>query len=646
MYDIIDYCRSLMPGSDNQPPSIKVLPFHTGPVGLLPGTEVYVSLTEGPDGCEVLIKPYQYNQDNLMQLDCTMKDAPGVVGRLVGAVSSLDINIVNKVSAAIDIMKHHRVSMLVDWSTSKEHKDREPSTEAQRRYYHDYHSVFPIAIKRCVELFEQIALQCGDLIVPSISSGIALPMLNMRELPATPHLVANLPVTVKACKPYQVLIELPKSLYAMLCQSLVVRNDQPLVYITLSEPDTRTLRVFFPRPEDVSRIIHLAFFHLDIPHAYETILHPLAEAGFNILTSLIRRHKQGVNVVEAVLMASTPPQVPAKTRTSAEASLLCAWVAKLLVENLTQTEADLLQLCDLQVGLPLYTPKQISRETIGVSDLIAQSSVRQTPRARPVVEDCALTAFVRRGREVTSTTSVYLSHLPHAYLNAALLKKALEGRYRFFGPLCSSAGASRDDVQQEIRECDYFIGIWLPEATDSFASVSIELGMAVGLGKRAIILHPDTVDQELFRQLGPIVLPVRYSYPEYASHTMTLMRDKYCPEHFRDSPAASSARPLARHAETVRDSGEAQFIVPMGSIAGERTAEPNRAAFARSYIQKNPQGVTVAELYQAFIKEGIAIKRTYLSSLLGRLQEQERIKWRRDDKRFYYYSTEPSKDGF
>src|SRR5689334_19608462 len=98
--------------------SLIVPPFHTGQLGLLPETDVYVSLMEGRPGIEVVIRPFQSNGGNLTHVACTMYDQPGVVRRLVDAVSELGVNIVNLVSCAIDHLERQAVDMVIDWTGS------------------------------------------------------------------------------------------------------------------------------------------------------------------------------------------------------------------------------------------------------------------------------------------------------------------------------------------------------------------------------------------------------------------------------------------------------------------------------------------------------------------------------------------------
>src|SRR5262249_36792348 len=98
------------------------------------------------------------------------------------------------------------------------------------------------------------------------------------------------PARRKLYKP--VLIDLPRDAYAFLKENLSFA-DERLHYILLSEADTRTLRAVFPKPETFRNMLYVGFFHNDEPGGLAAILRPLAAAGFNILTSLIRRDKVG-----------------------------------------------------------------------------------------------------------------------------------------------------------------------------------------------------------------------------------------------------------------------------------------------------------------------------------------------------------------
>ena len=80
-------------------------------------------------------------------------------------------------------------------------------------------------------------------------------------------------------------------------------DDGPAVdYVFLSDTDDRTLRVFFLPAGVATRLYHVAVHHRDRASALGTLLTLTANAGFNILTSLVGPgENHGENVWEAVL---------------------------------------------------------------------------------------------------------------------------------------------------------------------------------------------------------------------------------------------------------------------------------------------------------------------------------------------------------
>jgi len=50
-------------------------------------------------------------------LTCTLHDNVGVVGKLVDALSELNVNIVTQESSALNYQNDHIVGMVLDWPT-------------------------------------------------------------------------------------------------------------------------------------------------------------------------------------------------------------------------------------------------------------------------------------------------------------------------------------------------------------------------------------------------------------------------------------------------------------------------------------------------------------------------------------------------
>jgi hypothetical protein len=149
--------------------ALRIPPFHTGHLGLLPDTEVNLYLvapnTAHSVSCELLVSPVNRKPDSLTQITCVMEDKPGVVSHLIEAVSDLKLNIICQESSSINHMNHHLVELLVDWSTSSFSDDKADSFDSTQRDYRNYSSIFPVRSRRSMALFDSIVAHCADVIV-------------------------------------------------------------------------------------------------------------------------------------------------------------------------------------------------------------------------------------------------------------------------------------------------------------------------------------------------------------------------------------------------------------------------------------------------------------------------------------------------
>lgn len=539
--------------------SIIVPPFHTGHLGFLPDTEVQVCLmaphSRGATNCEVLITPYQPNTGNMTELSCRMEDEPGVVGGIVDAVSDLGINIVSLESSAINHLNHHCLHMLLDWSTSKYPRAFASSPNVQQHYQH-YHSLFPVSTQRYVELFERIIQNCGKQLTLEDVSGIRLPSLRLRPMNPPEYLQSYGPVTVKRHppgKPYHAVIELPQSLFGALRSKLRAKNDL-LNYILVSETETRMLRVFFPKPGLIPCIVHLGFYHDDIPGALSPILATLKNGQFNILTSLLRQSNDRRNVLETVLeyrAQDSVPIDPTHLATRETGEQLCRWMADKILQNMSPSDATRLHDCDLQIGLPMY-PKRANQwdGRIALSPLMEGGEVilsRGNSNHEIAVNDNAaiissddpdklhLISCVRSRCQQT-LPSIFLSYPHGARDHAMLIKRCLGTRYRLIEYQEPDAEVIRDQVVQKIHACDYFIGIWHHEQSGSISPwLPFEYGIALSARKKAIIVHSEKLHKSIWLRISPGIAQPEYSDVRFESEMVPLI-DHYCREHFVSHP--------------------------------------------------------------------------------------------------------------
>lgn len=565
--DILDYLKRA------KGPIITIPPFHTGHLGFVPDTEVYVYLAIPPNpgstNCEVVVTPYESTMDNIMQFNCTMRDQPGVVNRLVDVIAERNINIASLETVSIRQFDHHRATMILNWSTAGEKYSRHiPSSQKTQLGYWDYHSIFPVNDERYVELFERIIESCSDVLVWENVAGKQLPVMNMRPI-APPALMSNIGLVAVKRHPVRkqhVQLELPPTLLKRLAASLGV-DGQSLHYMLVSETTTRTLRILFPRPEIIPRVVHLGFYHSDIPRALSVILGPLARANFNILTSLLRQNKEGNNVLEAVLEYRGDGKVPFsqdEINSPQAGEQLCRWAAERIRENLLPDEVEGIEKCKLQIGLPLYPRRENSWEgRVSFGELLKQISpavaklqdrarpARRQPEASPVEAanspELWLLDNIRRRRE-NAIPSIFLSYSRVAREHAEMVKERLKGHYRVIEYQDPDAEMIRDQVIQKIVNCDYFIGIWHPEE-DSGRSISpwlfFEYGVAASNGKKTVVVHSQKLHQDVWKRIIPDIAQPEYTDLKFKSETVPLI-EQICREHFVEERFAAEPLRLRR----------------------------------------------------------------------------------------------------
>jgi hypothetical protein len=445
--------------------------------------------------------------------------------------------------------------MILDWSTSEYTSDTPSSVKVQEEY-RDYHAIFPIGIQRYIELFDRIVKECWDIIVFEKNVGISLPLITLRPIHAPGPMSPYGPVTVKRYsgkKPLHVEIELSDSLVTALRTKLKIPQG-PLRYIMLSDTETRTLRIFFPRPDIIPRIVHLGFYHIDIPGALYSILAPLARAKFNILTCLLRQNKDGRNVLEAVLEFRDSDEIPTQLneQPSPEADeRLCNWMAQKIRAHLLLEEVEGIKECELKIGLPRYPYRknswedrvsfnvlleQTPDELVGTSVRRELSEKRVEARQPSNIEEpemARLYSLVERRREHTKP-SIFLSY-PHGLKDhARLVRKALEDRFLIVEYQEPDSEVILEQVKNKIKNCDYFIGIWHHD-DDAGLRISewltFEYGVALAYDKKAIIVHSQKLDKTIWNRISPGIAQPEYIDVKFESVTVPMIV-QYCQQHF------------------------------------------------------------------------------------------------------------------
>lgn len=353
---------------------------------------------------------------------------------------------------------------------------------------------------------------------------------------------------------YHVKINLPETIGSLLRQYLGTKEGQSLTYLLVSDTDERALRAFFPTSAVEEKLIHLGFYHDDIPGALYAILRALARARFNIVASLLRKHKASRNVWEAVLeyRGKNFINLPLSGKE------LCDWVATNLIE-VADNPLELKR-CNIEIGLPLY-PKYSSgwRGSINFNErLILDNAQELIPKninellnerkkaiAQPTIDPdkkkrvSDLITTVSNRVAMSDTPTLFISYPRIAERHAEMVKKKLHGKYQILDYVLPDGEIILDEVVRRILSCTYFIGIWHHDDTHPTDGgkynispwMPFEYGIAISANKHAIVIHSELLDERVWKRINPGVSHPQYS-DIYFSQTLEIL-DDYCYKHMK-----------------------------------------------------------------------------------------------------------------
>jgi hypothetical protein len=547
---------------------ILIPPFHSGHLGLIPGsinlpTEVLVSLNsdfnqQEPTDCEVVFSPYPQSEGNMMQLSCTMKDEPGVVSRLVHAISELEINIATLQTSTIDKLDHHFVNMILDWHTSKQNV-RMPSAPSVLHNFQDYRELLPIGEERYIKLFVSILARCGDVLAWEDFAGKQLPRLRLRPFE---HLHKFMfPGEARVFRadrpPYHVTVQCPEKVLRSLKDQLGT-DSQDLQYVLLSETEEGTLRAFFPNPQRVKSMIHIGFLHDDKPQALHALTEMVATASFNVVTSLLRKQTFGRSTWEALLEYRGRDEFPNSTED------VYKWACHRFLQTIPSELADRLKKFDIEVGRPSY-PKPQGKpkpEYISLNNLLSPENSRKgiTNHLSETVVDHSLlegqlkrmehdgltignpkVKLVRAAMKFAGATrpTIFLSYPRVAASHAKFLIAELERDFHVTFYQKPDGEVITSQVIERIQQADFFIAIWHHEEAMLSDSkkfgispwMHFEYGIAVAEGKPSLIVYSEKLDERVWRRINPEKAHPAYSDVEFVPETVPFIR-RYCTMHF------------------------------------------------------------------------------------------------------------------
>lgn len=308
---------------------LPISPFHTGHLGLFPGTEISVSLLRSrqkhDSPCELLITPFSESPENLCRVRCTMKDQEGAVRRLLEAVAGLNLNVVTLESSVMNFKTQHHVVMVVDWKDSPHNNFRQTPRRVRHLYRRMAYRV-PIHDWRYVLLYESIMHSCGDIVM--MDEALRFPMPSISIIPFTPtessgptrdfieerkqnEFQSDMPSSSR--RQTQRMLNhftIPKFQFHEILRETGLASDSPLPTVMYSSPNEKSLRVFIPTKEMVRQIVHLGFGHENLPGAVLAITRILEDSGFNILTGILRKQTASQSVYDVLLQYTGQEELP------------------------------------------------------------------------------------------------------------------------------------------------------------------------------------------------------------------------------------------------------------------------------------------------------------------------------------------------
>ncbi len=533
--NVLDFIRN----TEFKQGGIEIPPFHTGHLGLVPPMSVDIGLMSSSRGesshCELIVSAngMQTSRQDLAVLTCTLKDGVGVVSKVVEALSDLEINILTKANSSINHLDNHSLTLLLDLSTSNISIDRLATKKSSRNFYKYFRSLFPIDDYRYMRIFESLVVNCAESISWNKVSGLNLPSISIKPLGVVPTFKkkckAQLVRSKASSKSYYVNLELPQSIKSYL--DLYFTPTTKLYYILLSDTIEKNLRVFFPKPEIIPKILHVGFYHNNIPKALNAILRILALSKFNILTGVLRNDEHDDRSVwEAILEYRGGNEKPGDY----ESHEMCEWLKDKLESNCKGRVS--LEKFNVEIGLPQYPkPKKPKDRDLRVplkcftkskkdddsaglsSSKVVKTKITSLKKSGLSIADQHHTRELlkkiekRLARDTRPT--IFLSYPTPAKKIADHFKGHFKDSYQIDDYQQPDGNVILEKVREKIQECDVFVGIWIedelfPHIKDKkFFNVSpwmlFEYGIAFDDRKPILLLQSEKVHDNISQRINP-----------------------------------------------------------------------------------------------------------------------------------------------
>ena len=204
---------------------------HRGHLGIMPefrnlNVQVLTPYANGEGDAELLLTSHEVRPTgDLVRLQCHLREAVGVVSRVIEAIARLNINIVTTVSTVIDHARTHVVEFILDLTTCPIPRTPRRPGEVRARYRRFSH-VFPIDDERRACLLESILSRCGSELTWHPRDGVDVPDIDITPLTHDPNAFLSSSASVRPVGPR--VEGRPQSVYIVLPQWVAEVLDSKL----------------------------------------------------------------------------------------------------------------------------------------------------------------------------------------------------------------------------------------------------------------------------------------------------------------------------------------------------------------------------------------------------------------------------------
>lgn len=507
---------------------VRIPDYHKGHLGFVPKIAVKVagpaesgvSSSTPERSCELIVTPYFINE-HIVRINCTFDERKGVLRRLVNVVSHLGANIISLESASLFRSRYHSVQLVVNLVDSKL-AERSLTQEEEVRYARLLQLV-QTGDRRGMDVFFNIVRQCHDVLAWKLEpDGRLLPQVTISNFPRDTHTTDyELLSTTVERETRSTFIHLDKQKVSAIATYIAAPETSEFDYLLLSDTESRNLRIQFFNQKKREKLVQIGFYHKNFRGALDVITSIVADSGFNVLASLIRKVEDFHNVWEVILEYQGDEKVSFQGDYRE--------VVKGLLSKAANAEREKAATYEISLFIPTHvrndvtavvgSGKRAKRKSIpkGWAHRVPLLTADQPPQLLPMTELLPPAMNAEAGKDwLLQYSGRALSKAPIAFISYSEkngeLRDALARRLQQRGWIVNQdhrkaapMGLTHGEAKRAISDCDHFIGLWCPEDVEGKRVspwMHFELGCAYAFNKPSrIIAHRDLSGPEIVQRI-------------------------------------------------------------------------------------------------------------------------------------------------